>query len=661
MNPRLKLPFWQTIYILTVAFVLAGTIQMVQIARSYKIQILHSNWIYLIVVVALFIAAILALIVISWIDQGATLAEWPEAVIQRASKWWKVPAGLAVIALPIIFATAIFNPYAGKYYLSGYLARLALFWCLALAGMFCVRVIRKDLSWLGTLAVSGLIMGFIYRVAVSISTVSNYPFARGWSEVSRIYGASLFFSQQLYGAKFPLSVLHPAWHLMLAAPFLFGSNQIWVYRSWQVILQVGLTGVLALGVVKRLGLRSRLQVYLMTGWAFLFLMQGIILVHLLACAIIVIFAVKPERFWRTTIIVLVASVWAGWCRINWFPVPSLIASVLYLLENPITQPKRWFAYLWKPMLWFLTGTLVAIASNVFYMSWSGNGGGGNFTSSLTSDMLWYRLLPNPTYPHGVLPDLLLVSIPLILAIIFALRQGRGAFRPVRLVGILGSLLVLCIGGLVVSAKIGGGSDLHNLDAYLILLLLVAVYLFFGTSRPEPGKLKPFLADQRRLSIFLFILGIVVPVGFALQYGRPILPWDHQQANQEVSILKSEAETISRQGGEVLFISERQFLALKTINVPLVPDYEQDYLMEMVMSHNRAYLDQFQADLKAHRFALIVADEQRIHYYGRKSSFGEENDLWVQDVSIPVLCYYSPAYILPYSGTALYVPSEQPCK
>jgi hypothetical protein len=338
-----------------------------------------------------------------------------------------------------------------------------------------------------------------------------------------------------------------------------------------------------------------------------------------------------------------------------------MASVIYLLEIPVMNPKRWLAYLWKPVLWFGLGTSVAFASNFLFVNLSGNGSGGNFAPSLASEKLWYRLLPNSTYPHGVLLDLLLVSAPLILIIFFALRRGSEPFQPVRLAGIFGTLLILCAGGLVVSTKIGGGSDLHNMDAYLILLLLVALYLFFGVYIPEHAQTKSFLADQRPLHLFLTILGIAVPVWFAIQSGGPVFTWDHLQAERELNALKSQAETVSSQGGDVLFISQRQLLALKIVDVPLVPDYEQDFLMEMVMSHNSAYLNRFQSDLQARRFALIVADEQNIHYYGRKGSFGEENDLWVQEVSIPLLCYYHPALPASKFGVVLYVPNEQPCK
>jgi hypothetical protein len=85
-------------------------------------------------------------------------------------------------------------------------------------------------------------------------------------------------------------------------------------------------------------------------------------------------------------------------------------------------------------------------------------------------------------------------------------------------------------------------------------------------------------------------------------------------------------------------------------------------MEMVMSHNQAYLSQFQNDLRNHRFAMIVADTQYDHLYGNERSFAAENNLWVTDVSRPLLCYYqsaNPPGMDP--EVSIYIPRSQPCK
>ena len=85
-------------------------------------------------------------------------------------------------------------------------------------------------------------------------------------------------------------------------------------------------------------------------------------------------------------------------------------------------------------------------------------------SSLTSSLLWMRLLPSPAFPLGILPGIILISLPLWLGLWFALRGRLNHLHPIRLI-VLGLILaVLFIGCLVVSVKIGGGADLHDLDS-----------------------------------------------------------------------------------------------------------------------------------------------------------------------------------------------------
>jgi uncharacterized membrane protein YhaH (DUF805 family) len=55
------------------------------------------------------------------------------------------------------------------------------------------------------------------------------------------------------------------------------------------------------------------------------------------------------------------------------------------------------------------------------------------------------------------------------------RVGRDLSRLSWLF-LLAELLILFVGGLLVSMKIGGGADIHNMDAYAVLLLVITAYL-----------------------------------------------------------------------------------------------------------------------------------------------------------------------------------------
>ena len=80
-------------------------------------------------------------------------------------------------------------------------------------------------------------------------------------------------------------------------------------------------------------------------------------------------------------------------------------------------------------------------------------------------------------------------------------------------------------------------------------------------------------------------------------------------------------------------------------------------MEMAISGNTPYLDQFHADLREHRFSMIVAPEQKLIHKGAAYSFGEENDAWVEHISRAILCYYEPLETFKDLDVQLLVPRQ----
>jgi hypothetical protein len=94
-------------------------------------------------------------------------------------------------------------------------------------------------------------------------------------------------------------------------------------------------------------------------------------------------------------------------------------------------------------------------------------------------------------------------------------------------------------------------------------------------------------------------------------------------------------------------------------VPLTADYELVTLMEMAMSRNKPYLNQFQADLRTNRFDLIVASGMNPYLAQPGSVFGEENDAWAVGVARPFLCMYRVAADFTYFS--VYVPRAEPCR
>ncbi len=582
---------------------------------------------------------------------------WLGSRLARLGKWnW-----LIYIALFGLFSIVVLGP-AGRYVNNQYV-RIYLFWLSILLGTILLQAAGWQQSWLVRLAATALVGGFIYRVAVYLPEITNYPLSLGWSEASRYYYASLYFAPQIYGEQVPLTVLHPSRYLLQTIPFLIPNTPIWLHRFWQVFLWIAVTVATAWLAARRVTpARSWLR-WIVTAWSFLFLLMGPVYYHLSMIVLLVLWGFDRNKFWRTTAIVLLASVWAGISRINWFPMPAMLAAALYVLEEPVGTRPIW-KYLAPIARWGLFGTLAALGAQTAYSRLSGNPP-EQFASSFSSDLLWYRLLPNPTYPTGILLSAAIIILPLLGVIYLRTRQSPARLHWIRWTSLAGMLLILLIGGLVVSVKIGGGSNLHNLDALLSLLMVVSLYFLFDCAVPEPSITneilhKPSVELKVSNQIQQILLGIciLIPVLSALAYGGPISIVDDQTLSQSMDRLQRFIQEAQSEPGEILFITERQLLTFKTIeDVKLVPDYEKVFLMEMAMAGNPAYLEQFKRDLVNRRFSMIVTEPLFINYKGSATAFGEENDAWVKHVAEPVLCTYKAHKFLRDIRVQLLVPRE----
>lgn len=536
-------------------------------------------------------------------------------------------------------------------------------WLATVAGAIILQVRNPGQNWWPSLGKSALIYGVAYRIAVFLPDITNYPFTLYWSEGSRYFYASLFFSEKVYGVHANPTILHPTRYWLQSLPFLISGLPLWVHRAWQVGLWVGLNGLAAWAVVRRvfppraeglgkslesLGWQSGLskgRVYVML-WAFLFLFQGPIWYHLVVMVALVAWGTDTARFWKTMLVVALASAWAGVSRVNWIPFPAAMAGMLYLLEREKGQTSLW-KYLAIPVLWGMVGGVVGWLAQRGYVQWSGNDP-DLFGSAFASDLLWYRLFPSATYPLGVVPGVLLVSLPVLALGWVRLRGQWGTARawqavhPIRWLGVAGAVGVFALGGLIVSAKIGGGSNLHNMDGYLALLLMVGGYAIFGKIKLEAEVSQ---MSEARPTPWLVGLVILMPVLFALgvrrayDYDFLAPPNKVQKALKELQTMVAEA---TANGGEVLFISERQLLTFGLVDAPLVDPgmpFEKVFMMEMAMANQPKYLGQFETDLRAHRYALIVTVPVQDSVQTEADNFGEENNAWVARINTPLACYY----------------------
>ncbi|NJN79098.1 MAG: hypothetical protein HC797_00720 [Anaerolineales bacterium] len=229
--------------------------------------------------------------------------------------------------------------------------------------------------------------------------------------------------------------------------------------------------------------------------------------------ILILAGVSIPRPWRSLIFIILASLWAGISRVNWFPVPAMIAISIYILETPLND-KGWKYWL-TPFIWGISGIFSAFVAQFIYIQLSGNPDVSAFGSSFTSDLIWSRLLPNETYPMGILPGITFVSLPLWLGLYQMIKGNLNQLHLLRFLALLGMLLVLFIGGAVVSTKIGGGGDLHNMDAYLVLLSILTMSFVAKQVSPE-NEAKPVWGN---ISWGVAFISLLIPIWFALSKGR----------------------------------------------------------------------------------------------------------------------------------------------
>ena len=155
-----------------------------------------------------------------------------------------------------------------------------------------------------------------------------------------------------------------------------------------------------------------------------------------------------------------------------------------------------------------------------------------------------------------------------------------------------------------------------------------------------------------------LIAVLLPLYPLLYEGEPLPHRDLVAAQSDLEIVQALSQEALQKNERVLFIGQRHLLTFHLIKpVPFEPNYELLELMEMAMSDNRDYLEQFYQDLRKHTFGLIITDPQPAEYKDPTFSFPEENNVWLEKVTTPLLEYYQLFDHLTASGVQIYVPRE----
>ncbi|RJP48193.1 MAG: hypothetical protein C4586_09640 [Anaerolineaceae bacterium] len=288
-------------------------------------------------------------------------------------------------------------------------------------------------------------------------------------------------------------------------------------------------------------------------------------------------------------------------------------------------------------------------------------------------LLWYRLLPNSTFGPGILVGLSIATGSLVFLLYHLVRQKYWLINVWQKLIVTLPLLAFLAVGLVVSAKIGGGGDLHNMDMFFISLI-------FSTAVAWRHGGRQWLDGTDKGPIWLkmvIVAALMIPALAPLQAMRSYgfgekTSWlvaltdaPNERAldmypaprviDASLRAIQSEIDDSVR-SGQILFIDQRQLLTFGFITgTPLVPDYDKKVLMERALTSNYKYFEHFYADLETKRFSLIITQPLNSPKKGSDDQFGEENNAWVKWVADPLLCYYAISQTLPDVNVQLLIP------
>jgi len=602
---------------------------------------------------------------------------------------------LAIVALivPIwllqysFYGAVIYRPYLR-----------ILFWILStiFVGVLLTRGTKEFLTWSYLLAALVLTSG-VFNFVAPLGRVTDYPFSLGWSEGNRLWDYSVLFGRNLYDYPVdkPIPVLLDIGRQFMGGiPFLVPGLTIWQARLW--IALINIVPYLVLGwIAFKLPPKYFFHGLLAGIWAFTFVRQGPIHSPLLLSAIAVALAWR-QSLWIAVPLVMVSSYFAQASRFTWMFAPGIWAGMLELsgvvYENGILGRKVWIraisvglvglvgGYLAPKLVSSALGWITSLraqpASEIVASVESGVTAPSVSADPFVQPLIWYRLFPNATYEYGILLGLLLAVAPLGMVLIYLSATRRWHLNLWQKLGIILPLLAFLVIGLIVSVKIGGGGDLHNMDMFMIGILFASAMAWHNGGREWIAQAATAPVWIRMMALLLIIIpGLqplmsLTPISFSEHMAVVATLADRSLDGPFPETLPSEQDTAKALGrirqevelaassGDVLFIDQRQLLTFGYIKgIPLIPEYDKKVLINQAMSEDAQYFQSFYHDLASQRFSLIVSNPLHMRIQTDTDDFGEENNAWVKWVSSPVLCYYEPLVTLKKVTVQLLVPRE----
>ncbi len=551
-----------------------------------------------------------------------------------------------VIPIYILLFTQYGNIFAGVY------MRFTIL--LAAILVFSISITSENgrlVSWTN-LFFSVVFIGSAFAVADYLKIVTNHPFSLTWSEGNRLYDYSIFFGRNRYTIEDSVEIPYsqPGRNMLWGILFLIPETSIWMHRLWDRVLWI-LPHIFLGVLLARWGKTGTKKFWLFALWVFLFLLQGPVYTPLILCAILIVLFVRPGAWILSLIGVILASYYAASSRYTWAPAPAIWTALILLSGFQIDPDDNWKSLLKRLIpigLICLAGLAAAVAAYPAFI----------FPQEFVSDypfsqsLLWFRLLPNATYDQGIVFGIISRTLPLAALMIWMVLQNKWKLNWIQKFTYFSFAFIFFLVGLVISVKIGGGNNLHNLDMYLVTLVILSGLMLKSVKNLHIASLPDWTRGLLLLIVFL-------PTWNIFTIGSPMSMPERDIVFEALEKTRTLVEQV-KNSGDVLFLDQRQLLTFGEIkDVPLISEYEKKLLMEQAMGDNFEYFQGFYSDLADKRFALIISNPLSRTKQDRSEGFSDENNKWVKWVARPVRCFYRPVYTFKEVRLELLVPRTSP--
>ena len=526
-----------------------------------------------------------------------------------------------------------------------------------LAAIFLTRDHRKLVS-LQKLTLAFLLSGFVFVLTLNFQNVVNYPFSLSWAEGNRMWENSMLFVGDRYDHSNIQNIdllttpgRQTLWGLVYFIPRL----PIWGMRLWNAILLTIPYFILGMMLFKNKNVSESVNLFL-SMWTFLFLQQGPIWTPLVLCAILVAGS-RNKPLIVSVVLVGLSGYYAQLSRFTWAFAPAMWVGMWTLgkasLERRSISKEVWVRAIIYVIAGLIGGVILPLVLKT-NQSLTVEGISGSITQH---PLIWSRLWPNPTFAPGIILGLVIAITPILLILghLVITKRWRLSFWQSLAIG--AGLLAFFVVGLIISVKIGGGGNLHNLDMFLISLVFVIAVAWErgGLEWIQSRELSPWIG-------YILILAVLQPIVHPLVSSQPLyLP------NGELTriSLKKISNKVSEAAGkgEVLFLDQRQLLTFDYVDqIPLVDEYEKKIVMNEDMEGNKTYFEGFYRDLADHRFSMIITQPLKTSSFSdEEHNFGLEHNAWLEWVDEPLQCYYQRMILFSAVKVELLVPREEPCE